>query len=304
MGVGELVDRDVGRLDRYARRSPTGPRRCVAAASARQASATARRSRIEQPTSSFTRPPVAVDAESPAAARSSTTTVSAVDQAGDRHGAARALEPVAHGRGLVGSRGCSTMRARARLTTAGVSVIRTRPWYGWRQVDRLVVLSTTGSPGGHDAVWPSGPMPRCTTSKRSGRPAAYRADASSRSSARDRHQVVGAPGRRRAGWRCGRRHRRAPPARRPARRRCGPRHLERRQAAEHRRRARPAGHGQRGGPPPLDGDAKAPGDRLGAHRVGIVDDLHGGRLRHTGNLPRQHAPAFGEPRRSPVPGNG
>jgi hypothetical protein len=33
-------------------------------------------------------------------------------------------------------------------------------------------LSITGSPGGHEAVCPSSPMPRCTTSNRSGSRAA------------------------------------------------------------------------------------------------------------------------------------
>jgi hypothetical protein len=45
----------------------------------------------------------------------------------------------------------NTTRPRARLTTAGVSVIRTRPWYGCDTAtgarDEI-----TGSPGGHDAV--------------------------------------------------------------------------------------------------------------------------------------------------------
>ena len=73
------------------------------------------------------------------------------------------VEPRRDGGRLVGPV-ISTTRARAPLTTGGVSVIRTWPWYSADRATGSVRL-ITGSPGGHEAVWPSGPIPRWTTSK-------------------------------------------------------------------------------------------------------------------------------------------
>ena len=50
----------------------------------------------------------------------------------------------------------------------------------------------TGSPGGHDAVCPSGPIPRWTTSKRSGRVAGVAAGGAAEVGGGDGHQVVAA----------------------------------------------------------------------------------------------------------------
>ena len=61
----------------------------------------------------------------------------------------------------------NTNRWRAALTAGTVSVIRTRPLYS-PDIATAPSAWITGSPGGHDAVWPSSPTPRCTTSSRSG----------------------------------------------------------------------------------------------------------------------------------------
>ena len=81
----------------------------------------------------------------------------------------------------------STMRAPARLMTSTPRVIRVRPWNspivntGSGEVSARVA-SGCGA-GAHDAVWPSSPMPRCTTSNRSGSVDAYCCPALSRSAA-------------------------------------------------------------------------------------------------------------------------
>src|SRR5215207_1690959 len=54
---------------------------------------------------------------------------------------------------------------RARFTAGTVSVSRRWSWYGPAGAASLSVTSTTGSPGGHEAVWPSSPSPRWTTSR-------------------------------------------------------------------------------------------------------------------------------------------
>src|SRR5262245_55369214 len=76
----------------------------------------------------------------------------------------------------------------ARSSTGYVNVIRRRPWYAPAvgATSRLLT-SRTASPGTNDAVWPSGPSPRCARSSTGGEPAtpssarAYWAAAASRS---------------------------------------------------------------------------------------------------------------------------
>ena len=76
-------------------------------------------------------------------------------------------------------------RPRAWFTGPGVKVIRPRPLKSPTIATALVPLTTGASAcgtGGHEAVWPSLPNPRCTTSNRSGNDSAYRIAAIARSS--------------------------------------------------------------------------------------------------------------------------
>ena len=106
----------------------------------------------------------------------------------------------------------------------------------------------TGSPGGHEAVWPSAPMPRWITSKRSGRVDGVVGGGCVEVGGGDRHQVHACRARRSAGRRCG-------PGRRPGRplvdlpdpdrvpRAGRPRPARRAGAARSSRRRRPAWRG-------------------------------------------------------------
>src|ERR1700709_191018 len=60
--------------------------------------------------------------------------------------------------------------------------MRRWPWYSLVvMATRRSVTSRTGSPGTSEAVWPSGPRPRWTRSRRSGSEVSYSGAASSRS---------------------------------------------------------------------------------------------------------------------------
>ena len=138
----------------------------------------------------------------------------------------------------------STTRPRAALTTPGVSVMRTRPWYSPDSATGRS-LSMTGSPGGHDAVCPSGPIPRWTTSKRSGRRRGVARCTPVEVGGGDGHQVVrsGEAGEV-VGVAVGVAVGGDPlvdlPDADPV-----PRQVDAREDGEHRRGGRPAGHGQR-----------------------------------------------------------